>query len=103
MANVMNNMMANGKAVFLLPESKLKTNESMVRAKLLSKHSLRSIIKLPEIFDSVAGVGSVALFVFETGRPQQIDDKVLCYWIKDDGFETGRMFKNQGRVDSKHI
>jgi type I restriction-modification system DNA methylase subunit len=79
MENIMNNMEKNGKAVFLLRSGALRVNTKSVREKILTKHSLKTIIKLPEIFEGVAGAGEVALFVFEVGKPQKKKDKAFGY------------------------
>ena len=103
MKNVMNNMESGGLACFLLPSGKLRTEVKKVKTKLLSKHSLIAIIKLPDIFRGVAGVGLTSLFIFKIGTPQDYRIKAYGYHIKDDGFITGSKYKNQGRVDDKHI
>lgn len=103
MINVMDNMVSGGLAAFLLPVGKLRTNEKKVRKHILSKHTLKAIIKLPEVFEGVAGAGEVAIFLFETGTRQDYSKPAFGYWIKDDGYITGSQYKNQGRVDDKHI
>ncbi|VEH66254.1 Type I restriction-modification system methyltransferase subunit [Rodentibacter pneumotropicus] len=63
---------------------------------LLKKHTLESIIKLPEnLFD--AGV-TTSIFVFEAGKPQNKRKVFACY-MEDDGLER---VKNQGRHDIKN-
>lgn len=103
MENVMNNMKTGGLACFLLPSGKLRTEAKKVKNKLLSKHSLEAIVKLPDIFRGIAGVGLTSLFIFKIGTPQNYNKKAYGYHIKDDGFITGSKYKNQGRVDDKHI
>ena len=103
MEKVMNNMKVDGLACFLLPSGKLRTEVKKVKTKLLSRHSLIAIIKLPDIFRGIAGVGLTSLFIFKNGTPQDYSIKAYGINIKDDGFVTGSKYKNQGRVDDKHI
>lgn len=91
--NVLNNVPNGTKCAFILPDKKLEKDKM---AGLLKKHTLESIIKLPEnLFD--AGV-TTSIFVFETGKPQN-ERKVFACYIEDDGLER---VKNQGRHDIKN-
>lgn len=91
--NVLNNVPNGTKCAFILPDKKLEKDKMAV---LLKKHTLESIIKLPEnLFD--AGV-TTSIFVFETGKPQN-ERKVFACYMEDDGLER---VKNQGRHDIKN-
>lgn len=103
MAMTMDNMEKGGLACFLLPSGKLRTEVNKVKKLLLKKHTLEAIVKLPDIFRGIAGVGLTSLFIFRVGKPQDYSKKAYGYHIKDDGFITGSKYKNQGRVDDKHI
>lgn len=90
--NVLNSVPNGTKCAFILPDKKLEKEKSYSK-RILQKHTLLKIIKLPE---KVFGVGvTTSIFIFETGIPQ--NDKMIfgCY-IEDDGLET---VKNQGRQD----
>ena len=77
---------------FILPEKKLEKDSKIKVKKILGKHTLLKIIKLPEkIFDGV----TTSIFVFKTGIAQNHQEIFACY-IEDDGLET---IKNQGRQD----
>ena len=78
---------------FILPDKKLeKKNQTSRVKKILKRHRLIQIIKLPEkTFDGV----KTSIFVFETGKPQA-NNKIFGCYIKDDGLDT---VKNQGRQD----
>lgn len=85
----------NALAAFILPDKKLEKNPGITR-KILEKHTLKKIIKMPEnVFDE--GVAT-SIFVFEIGRPHKDNDEIFACYIEDDGFET---VKNQGRQDVK--
>jgi type I restriction-modification system DNA methylase subunit len=93
--NVLDNVEVGAICAFILPDNKFVVNEKVAR-RLLLKHKLEKIIKLPDVFAGMAGV-STSVFVFESGLPQNNAEIFAC-WIKDDGFET---VKNQGRHDIK--
>lgn len=78
---------------FILPDKKLeKKNQTGRVRKILSRHRLKQIIKLPEkTFDGV----NTSIFVFEAGVPQN-DCPIFGCYIKEDGLDT---IKNQGRQD----
>lgn len=91
--NVLTNVPAGTKCAFILPDKKLEKEKMQ---KLLKKHTLEMIVKLPEnLFD--AGV-TTSVFVFETGKSQD-GKKVFAYYIEEDGLER---VKNQGRQDIKN-
>lgn len=91
--NVLNNVPNGTKCAFILPDKKLEKDKM---GGLLKKHTLESIIKLPEnLFD--AGV-TTSIFVFETGKPQN-NRKIFACYMEDDGLER---VKNQGRHDIKN-
>lgn len=90
-ANVLDNVEPSAMCAFIMPDKKM---EKVAKAKkLLKKHTLHKIIKLPEeVFRE--GV-TTSVFIFEAKRPQK-GQKILAYYIPDDGLET---VKNQGRQD----
>ena len=89
--NVLDNVKPNTLCAFIMPDKKLEKDSK--GKKLLKKHSLLKIIKLPEkVFD--AGV-TTSVFVFQAQKPQNDKEIFACY-IEDDGLET---VKNQGRQD----
>lgn len=65
--------------------------------KALKKHTLTTIIKLPENLFFGVGV-TTSLFIFEAGKPQN-DRNIIGYYIENDGLET---VKNKGRQDVKN-
>lgn len=91
--NVLDNVPIGTKCAFILPDNKL---ENVSGNKLLKKHKLKTIIKLPEKLFRV-GV-TTSIFVFEAGKPQE-DNNIIGYYIEDDGLET---VKNQGRQDIRN-
>ena len=89
--NVLDNVKPNTLCAFIMPDKKLEKDSK--GKKLLKKHSLLKIIKLPEkVFD--AGV-TTSVFIFQAQKPQNGKEIFACY-IADDGLET---VKNQGRQD----
>lgn len=78
---------------FILPDKKLEKKNQVGRVKkILSKHRLLQIVKLPErTFDGV----NTSIFIFESGKPQG-DKQIFGCYIKEDGLGT---IKNQGRQD----
>ena len=95
--NVLDSVPQDTLCAFILPDKKLE--KDMVDAKygnkILRGHQLLTIVKLPEnIFN--AGV-TTSVFVFKAQRPQN-ENKILGYYIEEDGLET---VKNQGRQDIK--
>lgn len=91
--NVLSHVKQGTLCAFILPDKKLEKTKSF---KLLKKHSLLKIIKLPEeTFDE--GV-STSIFIFEAGVPQG-DKEVFCCEIKEDGLVR---VKNQRRQDIKN-
>ena len=79
---------------FIMPDNKLETNLNKTK-KILQKHTLSKIIKLPnEIFSGTTS----SVFIFKSGIPQN-NNKIFACAISDDGLET---IKNQGRQDIKN-
>lgn len=65
------------------------------RERILSKHTLKYVINMPnELFQPNAATHT-AIAVFETNNPHK-DNKVVFYDLKDDGFILS---KNKGRTD----
>src|SRR5690606_29411529 len=79
---------------FIMPDNKLETNLKKTK-KILQKHTLTKIIKLPnEIFSGTTS----SVFIFKSGIPQN-NNQIFACAILDDGLET---IKNQGRQDIKN-
>ena len=91
--NVLDGVPAGTKCAFILPDKKLEKHGGK---KLLKKHSLDKIIKLPEkTFNE--GV-TTSIFIFTAGKPNKNKAIFACY-ISEDGLET---VKNQGRQDIRN-
>lgn len=93
--NVLDSMNTGIDCAFILPDKKLEKVSATTVKKILEKHRLRMIIKLPEAIFSGT---TTSIFVFKTGEPQNEQEIFGCY-IEDDGLET---VKNQGRHDIKN-
>ena len=91
-ANVLDSVPAGTKCAFILPDKKME-KESKLKA-LLERHTLTTIIKLPENLFFGLGV-TTSIFIFETGKPQN-GRSIKGYYVADDGLET---VKNKGRQD----
>ena len=93
--NVLDSVQRGTLCAFILPEKKLeKVNPTLVK-RILQKHTLKKIVKLPEkTFNE--GI-TTSIFIFESGIPQNNKEVFACY-IEEDGLET---VKNQGRHDIK--
>lgn len=88
--NVLDNVKPNTLCAFIMPDKKLEKESG--GKKLLKKHTLLKIIKLPEkIFTGT----TTSVFIFQAQKPQNDKDIFACY-IEEDGLET---VKNQGRQD----
>ena len=92
--NVLDNVPSSTKCAFIMPDKKLEKDGGK---KLLKKHTLTHIIKLPENLFFGVGV-TTSIFVFETGKPQK-ERNIKGYYIEEDGLET---VKNKGRQDIKN-
>lgn len=91
--NVLEGVPAGTKCAFILPDKKLEKHGGK---KLLKKHSLDKIIKLPEkTFNE--GV-TTSIFIFTAGKPHK-DKSIFACYISEDGLET---VKNQGRQDVRN-
>lgn len=91
--NVLDNVQPNALCAFILPDNKLEKDKKNIVSKILKRHSLLKIVKLPE---NVFPIGSpTSVFIFKAGVPQDDKEVFACY-IEDDGLET---VKNQGRQD----
>lgn len=91
--NVLNNVKKGTLCAFILPDKKFE-KESKGK-KIIKKHRIKKIIKLPEnIFSE--GI-TTSIFIIEAGTSQNDNEIFTCY-IKEDGLIT---VKNQGRQDSK--
>lgn len=91
--NVLDSVPAGTKCAFILPDKKLEKHGGK---KLLKKHSLEKIIKLPEkTFNE--GV-TTSIFIFTASKPHK-DKAIFACYISEDGLET---VKNQGRQDIRN-
>ncbi len=91
--NVLDSVSTGTKCAFILPDKKLEKHGGK---KLLKKHSLEKIIKLPEkTFNE--GV-TTSIFIFTAGKPHK-DKAIFACYISEDGLET---VKNQGRQDIRN-
>lgn len=97
--NVLDSVPDGTQCAFILPDKKLEKDgkDKKYGNKVLKKHTLKTIVKLPENLFFGVGV-KTSIFVFETGRPQG-KKSIIGYYIEDDGLET---VKNQGRQDIKN-
>lgn len=91
--NVLDNVQPNALCAFIMPDKKLEKVKTS--RKILKKHSLLKIVKLPEKVFSEGITTSV--FIFQAHKPQNEKEIFACY-IENDGLET---VKNQGRQDIK--
>lgn len=92
--NVLDSVPAHTQCAIILPDKKLEKASGKQMKRILKKHRLRKIIKLPE--DLFFGVGvTTSIFVFETGIAQEGKDIFACY-MESDGLAT---VKNKGRHD----
>lgn len=88
--NVLDNVKPNTLCAFIMPDKKLEKESG--GKKLLKKHTLLKIIKLPEkIFSGT----TTSVFIFQAQKPQNDKEIFACY-IADDGLETVKL---QGRQD----
>ena len=92
--NVLNSVPAHTQCAFILPDKKLEKAGKAQIKRILKKHRLRKVIKLPE--DLFFGVGiTTSIFVFESGAAQNGKEFFACY-MESDGLAT---VKNKGRHD----
>jgi len=93
-SNVLDSVAKDVACAFIMPDKKL---EKVIKAKkLLDRHTLLKIIKLPEnLFNE--GV-TTSIFVFKAKVPQNNKQIFSCF-IEDDGLHT---VKNQGRHDIRN-
>lgn len=69
--------------------------DTNIRNRILSKHTLKAVINMPnELFAPNASTHT-AIAIFETHKPHN-DKKVVMYSLQDDGFVLS---KNKGRTD----
>jgi len=99
--NVLNSVPENTLCAFILPDKKLEKDyidkDFEYKNKLLKKHTLTTIVKMPENLFLDKGI-TTSVFVFLTGKPQN-GRNIIGYYIEDDGLVT---VKNQGRQDIKN-
>lgn len=92
--NVLDHVPVGTACAFILPDKKMEKETKLRRA--LKKHTLRTIIKLPENLFFGVGV-TTSIFIFESGKPQN-GRNIIGYYMEEDGLET---VKNKGRQDVK--
>lgn len=93
--NVLDSVGRGTMCAFIMPDKKLeKVNKTTVK-RILTNHTLRKIVKLPDKTFS-EGI-TTSIFIFEAGIPQNNKEIFSCF-ISEDGLET---VKNQGRHDIK--
>lgn len=92
--NVLDHVPVGTACAFILPDKKMEKETKLKRA--LKKHTLRTIIKLPENLFFGVGV-TTSIFIFESGKPQN-GRNIIGYYMEEDGLET---VKNKGRQDVK--
>ncbi|WP_270197151.1 HsdM family class I SAM-dependent methyltransferase [Bifidobacterium pseudocatenulatum] len=92
--NVLDNVPPHTPCAFIMPDKKLEKTGKKQKERILKKHRLKKVIKLPE--DLFFGIGITAsIFVFEAVVPQDDKEFFACY-MKSDGLAT---VKNKGRHD----
>lgn len=98
--NVLDYVPQGTKCAFILPDKKLEKDLTDKRYgnKVLKKHTLLTIVKLPENLFFGVGV-TTSIFIFVTGTPQG-HRNIIGYYIEDDGLQT---VKNQGRQDIHNV
>lgn len=94
--NVLDNVQRGTLCAFILPEKKLEKVSNTIIKRILQKHTLKKIVKLPDKTFSEGVTTSV--FIFEAGIPQN-DKQIFACYIEEDGLIT---VKNQGRHDVKN-
>ncbi|MBZ1523863.1 N-6 DNA methylase, partial [Leuconostoc mesenteroides] len=89
--NVFENIPRGTLCAIILPDTKLDKNNGQ---KLLKKHTLKTIVKMPDNLFFGIGV-KTSIFIFEANVPQN-GKNIIGYRVEDDGLVT---VKNQGRHD----
>ncbi len=90
--NVLDSVPEKTQCAFILPDFKLEKRKRGFSRRLLSRHRLEKIIKLPS--KTFSGVNT-SIFIFKSGVPQN-GKKIFGCFIPEDGLET---VKNKGRQD----
>jgi hypothetical protein len=90
----------NGKLVIIMPTPTLtKHKDDGLTAELLSKAKLDYVIKMPyALFNEQGRTVNTSIFGF-TKTPHNVNDEVLFYNLKDDGFES---VQHKGRLDVRN-
>ncbi|KAA8820493.1 SAM-dependent methyltransferase [Bifidobacterium rousetti] len=92
--NVLDSVAAHTLCAFILPDKKLEKTSKTQMQRILKRHRLLKVVKLPE--DLFFGVGvTTSIFVFEAGVGQDGKEFFACY-MESDGLAT---VKNKGRHD----
>lgn len=96
--NVLNNVDSGTVCGFILPDKNLEKASKVQMKRILKKHRLRKIVKLPE--DLFFGIGrTTSIFIFDAGIPQN-NEAIFACWMKEDGLQT---VKNKGRHDVRGL
>lgn len=97
--NVLDAVPKGTKCAFIMPDKKLEKDykDKKYGNKLLKKHRVTTIIKLPEDLFFRVGI-TTSIYIFEAGIPQN-NRNIIGYYIEKDGLET---VKNKGRQDIKN-
>lgn len=95
--NVLNSVELESDCLFLIKENKLikHCKPNGLTNRILEKHTLYKIIKLPPIFDGVAGAGDVSIFWFKAQIPHN-NKPIIGFNIEEDGYKVE---PNKGRQD----
>lgn len=91
--NVLDNVERGAACAFIMPDKKLEKEKGAAK-RILEKHRLIGIIKLPTKTFTTVNV-TTSVFIFEAKVPHNKKKIFTCY-IKDDGLST---VKNMGRND----
>lgn len=90
----------NGKLIIIMPTPTLFKHKENKTIELLDKAKLEFVIKMPyNLFTEQGRTVNTSIFGF-TKTPHHIDDNVLFYNMKDDGYES---IQHKGRVDVKNM
>lgn len=87
--------MKSGKAIVLVPETAGEVTE--ISGEILKYSTLQAVIKLPDVFKGFASV-QTSLFLFNVGRPHEIDDEVTFVDFSEDGYRRSGRKTQKGQV-----
>ncbi|MBD8048126.1 N-6 DNA methylase [Clostridium faecium] len=90
----------NGKLIIIMPTPTLTKHKDDKTKTLLEKARLDFVIKMPlTIFSEQKRTVNTSIFGF-TKTPHNINDEVIFYNLKDDGYES---IQHKGRVDKNNL